>query len=421
MHLSIRRNQWILLSVSIWALIFGCSRGSETLKNVQQPKIVQKKVEPCSYLQDQTGSLSICKFSKGTSNSKENSKVVEKIDLKARLTEKNSESVSSVRFQNSESVTELDLSDNSSLTSIPDFVMDLPNLTQLNVSNTNISDWDNKICQLKKLEKLIGRNNSYKGNEVPFHTFCLESLTVLDMSNSNVQYIDEYIHKLSNLKEVYMSGNHLEVVPYTFHLLPELTMVDFTENSFQDENLNSVHSCKDLSSAEQEECQKGLKDSFYCEWWQELSFQRGEPLRRYEEMTNEEYSTFLTHLSLDPSGGFGLEAQKKYNYWLNWEAAVPIPDGEVVEASPLGYSTEVTERVVNPEILERTINGKTVREWRYYKFYRDQINIFYRSWFDSCEYEKLFASTKYLPSTREYFPERFHNSQWTDISQQETE
>ena len=174
------------------------------------------------------------------------------------------------------SSTHLNLSNNPKLDQIPSYVYENSNLKHLDISNTQISGWDERICQLENLEVLVGKNNTYNDDGVPFHTFCLKNLKILDMSNSSIKYIDEHIAKLEKLEELHMSNNKMISAPYMLVSLKNLRLVDLSNNPLADEDLSTAQVCED---AKDEDCRQDIADSFECEFFNKLPHQRPKPFR----------------------------------------------------------------------------------------------------------------------------------------------
>ena len=289
----------------------------------------------------------------------------------------------------------LDISENPSLSYLPSFVTDLSTLNELNISRTGVSDFSLDICNLKKLTHLKANHNNYKNQEVPINTFCLSTLKTLDMSYSSIRYIDEYIYKLENLEELYMRNNELMVVPFMLHIMPNLLLVDFTENMFTEptwwaslfgyRSYNDSHSCKNIQDIDDKtECQEDMLDNFRCGWWYKLPFERGYPFRRYKEMTDKEFEAHTAEGKL-PS------KDKCYLYWLHKKY---IPSSEEEKAA---YS-------------EHTINGKTLREWRVVfpaivEHWGDWYG--FKQSFTYCGQVMLYADTSYGPDSHEIFPSEY--------------
>lgn len=382
--MSFKLIHWVLLVlVGLWG--FGCSqKKQETLKAVFG--------SICSDLQNMVEDGAIC-----TDSEKVSAISGKKINLKGKLTEQNVDVVSLSRFQSSELITELDLSDNPHLTSLPKFVLDFPNLTHLDISNTKISDWNESICQLKKLEKLIGRNNSYRDNEVPFHTFCLENLRVLDMSNSRIRYIDEYIGKLSHLEELHMAYNQLIIIPLMLSTLPHLKLVDFRENTLENEDLNILQSCKSVPKDDREGCQEDLVDAIECEFAHELPFQRKKPLRQV-----------YTDLAIGNEGlleqcdsGNGscphfvtacrdiLDEDDRSQCQLNAFESARINSNDLLHRDDcyMAWVGWMVDYENSSQFLENTIRGKTIRELRYASEY--QSSQYFLCWRNPFEHIAL--------------------------------
>ncbi len=414
-------SQWILtIFVGLW--VFGCSQKSETLKSIL--------VTLCSDLSKKTDNQSICVASE------KDSKAVNKIDLKGKITEQNVNTITSTRFQTSELITELDLSDNPHLTSLPKFILDFPDLTRLDISNTNISDWDEEFCQLKKLEIFIGRNNSYKDSEIPFHTFCLKNLKVLDMSHSHIRYIDEYIGKNFLLEELHMAHNQMVIIPLMLSTLPNLTLVNFRENNLKNEDLNIIQSCKSVPEDEREDCQEDLVDSIECEFVHELPFQRKEPLRQmYTDLAGNNEKLLEQCSSGDDK--FCPHFVKTCKDILDEEDRSKCRLDEFEKTDTLGENQLHRDRCyINwigwtvdynkfPYLLEKTIRGKTIRELKYTSRYQSATSC-WSLWLPLENIRTLgglidFSPTRHDVKPFEVFPEQFrepgiasHVKSWTE-------
>ena len=368
-------NRWVF-AIFFWGGLWGlgCSQKLKT------PETVLQSI--CSNLQKEINDKSICVDSEIGLKA-----ISKKIDLKGKLTRKNIDAISLSRFQSSELVTELDLSDNPHLTSLPNFALDFPSLTHLDISNTNISDWDEDICQLKKLERLIGRNNSYKDDEVPFHTFCLENLKVLDMSGSDIRYIDEYVGKLSHLEELHMAHNQMVIIPLMLSTLPSLKLVDFRENTLKNEDLNTLQSCKSVPKDERENCQEDLVGAIECEFAHELPFQRKKPLRQmYTDLAgmNEDLLSYCDSGDDKSCPHFVkacrdiLNEEDRSQCQLNVFESARINSNDLLHRDDcyMAWVGWMVEYESSPQFLENTIRGKTIRELRYASEYQSSQYFF---------------------------------------------
>ena len=294
---------------------------------------------------------------------------------------------------------DLDISDNPELQALPAFVIHLPALKKLNVSKTGINNFSESICRMEQLTELTASYNSYEGNEMPIALFCLSNLKKLDMSYSSLIYIDEYIFYLKNLEELYLKGNSLMAAPVVLHRMFTLLVLDLRDNQFEYESVNSLHNCKPTSkdSDERKNCQEELLDSVACEYWYEVpdDFERPKHsfIDRYEEMTGE------THKVRSEC----IECARCYNSWLNNYVFYDDPDKRY--------------------LLDLTINGKTMREWRLaedeliktnsWSCQYDIKGISWRNGIGSSLYHFFFPrSTDYGPSSHEIHPERYRSPEW---------
>ena len=258
--------------------------------------------------------------------------------------------IEEAHIQHLDQVKFLDLSSTNTV-HLPDFVYDMKNLEKLDISNTKIQWFDEKMCNLENLEILIGKNNTYKANEVPLYTFCLKSLRILDMSNSSLFYIDEYIGKLEHLEEIYMSDNQFLNVPWMFQNLKNLVVYDFRNNRIENSSINTLLSCKDEESHEdRKECNEDLRHDLHCDHFHEdpALWGRGESFRKiYTDMIGQDLDEFEDYETVPRT-----YRNSCYTAWLVW-----MIDFE------------------EDNLLEKTILGKTIREDRYAGEYANHIKI----------------------------------------------
>jgi len=100
----------------------------------------------------------------------------------------------------------LDLS-NQNLTKVPDYVFNMTNLEELNVSNNQLTGAiQSQIGQLKKLKVLNASNNQMTG--VPAEVGQLLNLQILDLSNNQLTGLPNELANLKNLKTFNISGNN---------------------------------------------------------------------------------------------------------------------------------------------------------------------------------------------------------------------
>ncbi|MDD5341110.1 MAG: leucine-rich repeat domain-containing protein [Patescibacteria group bacterium] len=102
--------------------------------------------------------------------------------------------------------TVLDLS-NQGFTKVPDYVFNMTNLQELNISNNQITGAiQSQIGQLKKLKILNASNNLMTG--VPAEVGQLTNLQILDLSNNQLTGLPNELGNLKNLKTFNISGNN---------------------------------------------------------------------------------------------------------------------------------------------------------------------------------------------------------------------
>lgn len=274
-----------------------------------------------------------------------------------KLKFEDSKDISNIEPEDMKSFTHLsslDLSGHKNIKEIPDFVYSLPQLKHLDISSTGISDFNSNLCRLNKLESLIGKNNSYKNNEIPFHTLCLKNLKTLDMSNSGIIYIDEYIYYLTRLQHLYMKGNSLFTAPLSLSMMNSLITLDLRENKFKEKSINTLIDCTKEESSDIEDCQEDLRSHISCEGFHRFPYNhRGEPFRRYKPMTDQEF--------------LNLEVQGKHTMDMCYQSWVINQGGFDPFAETSGFDKEGRYKgrnSLNAHLLSRTINGKTMREWR---------------------------------------------------------
>ena len=324
------------------------------------------------------------------------------------------------------SLEELDVSNNPDMLSLPEFVAYLPNLKKLNISKTGIGNLPGEMCNLENsLTALIATHNNYEGQEIPIEVFCLSSLRVLDMSHSSLRYIDEYIGQLSHLEELYVSGNSLFLIPHMLSTLPHLTLVDFRNNNLKNKDLNSLQSCKSVIEEEKEECQEDLLDSIDCEAVHELPFQRGEPLRQmYTNLTSQSEELIMQQCEKDPVFLYCpsfITKCKDYPEYDKQKCMLDEFESPRVEERHRSHRDKcyiawvgwLIDYDKSPELLNKTIRGKTIREIRYVSRYASENQSVFSCWEWPWENIRTFfglidnAPKKYPAHPLEVFPEEF--------------
>ena len=316
---------------------------------------------------------------------------------------------------------DLNMSNNPKVFFLPSFVTHLRSLKTLNISQTGISDFNEDICKLDKLEVLRASHNKYVNQEIPIETFCLSSLKVLDISHSCIRYIDEYIGKLSSLEEFYVSDNSLFLIPHMLTTLPSLTLLDLRNNPLANEDLNYFfQNCKGLTKNEKEECQEDLLDSIRCESIHEIPFQRGEPLRQMyvnlaaqspdlmkqcKEDKGKYCPSFLTKCEGDSP-----EYNKEQCMLDNFESTKAEYKHKVHrDKCYINWASWFVDYEKFPELLNKTIRGKTIREIRYVSENKSHWACWEWPWENIRTLGGLidFAPKRYSANLFEVFPKNF--------------
>lgn len=100
---------------------------------------------------------------------------------------------------------------NNKLTTIPREIEKLKNLELLDLSNNNINNFYSKICSLKKLKTLNVNNNRIK--TIPKQIEKLENLKILQIANNNLYSLPQSFEKLVNLQKLNISNNPISKFP----------------------------------------------------------------------------------------------------------------------------------------------------------------------------------------------------------------
>jgi exodeoxyribonuclease V alpha subunit len=157
-------------------------------------------------------------------------------------------------------LTELDLS-NCELSTLPESIGNLTNLTELYLSNNQISTLPESIGNLTNLDVLyLGGNelstlpesfgdltdltvlglSSNEFSTLPDSIGKLTNLTELDLSNNQLETLPESIGNLTNLTELDLGVNQLSTLPESFGDLTDLQNLDLSNNKIDIDNIPSV-------------------------------------------------------------------------------------------------------------------------------------------------------------------------------------
>jgi hypothetical protein len=127
----------------------------------------------------------------------------------------------------SKNISKLDLS-NLNLTEFPVEVLSLKNLRKLNLSNNKISVIPSTIENLKNLELIDLSNNEIKNF---YAKICsLKRLKVLNLNNNKIRTIPKQISDLKSLENLQLSSNRIETMPESFSQLDNLQKLNLSKN-----------------------------------------------------------------------------------------------------------------------------------------------------------------------------------------------
>ena len=125
-------------------------------------------------------------------------------------------------------LTELDLSNNN-LTEMPKEIAQLNNLTTLDLSHNQCATFPNEIAQLTNLIELKLSFNHL--NKVPKEIAQLTSLTKLDLSYNQLTELPKEVAQLTNLIKLELSDNQLTELPKEVTELAKLVILGISNNS----------------------------------------------------------------------------------------------------------------------------------------------------------------------------------------------
>lgn len=145
---------------------------------------------------------------------------------------------------------------NNRLSSVPDVVSRLKNITRLDFSNNSISLVCDAITQMASLTHLYLRNNQITDNDLPKDMIGLKSLRTLNLSGNRltclppqvldivslrnlflganqIKQVDSGIKRLKRLRLLYLGGNQLEYLPREIGELPYMQVLLLSDNKLK--------------------------------------------------------------------------------------------------------------------------------------------------------------------------------------------
>lgn len=135
------------------------------------------------------------------------------------------------------------------LSSLPESMSKLSNLTELNVSRNNLVSLPECIGTLSQLTKLNASNNSLVS--LPKYIGTLSQLTKLDVSDNALKHLPEDIGTLSQLTELNVSYNSLTDLPESIYTLSVLQKLNISSNRIDSlsERLGELHCLTELDAS----------------------------------------------------------------------------------------------------------------------------------------------------------------------------
>lgn len=125
----------------------------------------------------------------------------------------------------------VNLSDNQ-LTTIPDQIFMLSELTELTLTKNKIKSLPSEIQSASKLQVLVVSQNEL--TEVPAAINTLPSLIYLDLSKNKLKRLPEDFFNSKTLKEVNLLGNEINVIPSSIGDATELEVLNLEFNKLRD-------------------------------------------------------------------------------------------------------------------------------------------------------------------------------------------
>jgi hypothetical protein len=119
----------------------------------------------------------------------------------------------------------------SELVEIPEFIINLPNLAHLTITNCGIKSLPSKI-ETFWLRELVLTNNNI--TVLPDSIGNLKELVYLDLANNGIEYLPESIGELGELGHLDLSENNLQRLPDSFSKLVELEHLDLSGNDIKE-------------------------------------------------------------------------------------------------------------------------------------------------------------------------------------------
>ena len=123
-----------------------------------------------------------------------------------------------------------------------DSIIALKNLEKLDIwgSEFRIAELPNIFDNYKGL-----RSFSFAGNivcDIPQSIYGLTNLTTIEIGSTGISVLDEKIGNLKNLEKIHLYDNLLEKLPDSIFTLPKLSVLNIEENIFRQQEITSIKS-----------------------------------------------------------------------------------------------------------------------------------------------------------------------------------
>eukprot|EP00092_Neocalanus_flemingeri_P003083 GFUD01003292.1.p1 GENE.GFUD01003292.1~~GFUD01003292.1.p1 ORF type:complete len:378 (+),score=92.14 GFUD01003292.1:114-1247(+) len=114
---------------------------------------------------------------------------------------------------------------NNQLSSVPDIVSNLINLTRLDFSNNSIALVCDAITSLTSLTHLILRNNLITDNDLPKDMIGMRSLRTLNLSGNRLTCLPPQLLDISSLRNLFLGANNIKEVTSGINRLRRLRLL----------------------------------------------------------------------------------------------------------------------------------------------------------------------------------------------------
>lgn len=114
---------------------------------------------------------------------------------------------------------------NNLLSTVPDIVSNLSNLTRLDFSNNSITLVCDAITSLPSLTHLILRNNLITDNDLPKDMIGMKSLRTLNLSGNRLSCLPPQLLDISSLRNLYLGANNIKEVTSSINRLRRLRLL----------------------------------------------------------------------------------------------------------------------------------------------------------------------------------------------------